>query len=117
MVLADMLIEILLNQYNDKLNDMASKDGLSAPWNLQGLRRWFSILIETGTKSGYHSESTKFWLAVKSCASEKIRSFFLGTKIKIITEGLRYLGRSAGILMRLKLVHQLKLLSTVKDIS
>ena len=96
---------------------MASEDGFSAPWNLQGLRRWFSILIETGTKSGYHSESTKFWLAVKSCVSEKIRSFFLGTKMKIITEGLRYLGRSAGILMRLKLVHQLKLLSTVKDIS
>ena len=34
------------------------------------------------------------WLVVKSCASEKAEPVFFETKIKITTEGHRYLGGS-----------------------
>ena len=39
---------------------------------------------------------TKSWLLVKLCASQKVESVFFGTKIKITTEGERYLGGSVG---------------------
>ena len=67
-----------------------------AAGNLLDLRRWWSVLTEIGPKFGYYPEPTKTWLVVKPCASEKVESVFFGTKIKITTEGRKYLGGSVG---------------------
>ena len=91
-----MLIDILSNEYSANVNAMADADDFSGVGNLQELRRWWSALPEIGPKFGYYSEPTKTWLVVKPCLSEKVESVFLGTKIKIITEGRRYLGGSIG---------------------
>ena len=96
MPLMNTLIAILSNEYSVNVNVMACADDFLAVGNLQDLRRWWSVLTEIGPKFGYYPEPTKTWLVVKSCASEKIESVFFGTKIKIKTEGRRYLGGSVG---------------------
>ena len=73
---------------------MAYTDDFSAAGNLKDLRRWWSVLTEIGPKFGYYPEPTKTWLVVKPCNSEKLESLFFGTKIKVTTEGRRYLGGS-----------------------
>ena len=79
-------------RYSANVTVMAYAYDFSAAGNLQDLRRWWSILTETGPKFGYYPEPTKTWLVVEPCASEKVESVFFGTKIKITTEGRRYLG-------------------------
>ena len=54
-------------------------------------RNWLEIV--------YYPKSTKTWLVVKPYASEKVESVFFRTKIKITTEGCRYLRRSVGTRM------------------
>ena len=79
-------------RYSAHVNVMAYAYDFSAAGNLQGLTRCWSILTEIGPKFGYYTEPTKTWLVVKPCASEKVESVVFGTKIKITTEGRRYLG-------------------------
>ena len=94
--LIKMLIDILSNEYGANVNVVAYADDFSAAGNLQDLRRWWSVVTEIGPKFGCYPKPTKTWLVVKSCASEKVESVFLGTKIKITTEAHRYLGRSVS---------------------
>ena len=75
---------------------MTYADDFSSAGNLQNLRRWWSVLTEVGPKFGRYPEPTKTWLVVKPCAWEKVEFIFLGNKIKITTEGHRYLGESVG---------------------
>ena len=91
-----MLTDILSNEYSANVNVMGYADDFSAAGNLQDLRRWWSVLTEIGPKFGYYPEPTKTWLEVKPCASDKVKSVFFETKIKITTEGRRYLGGSVG---------------------
>ena len=92
--LINMLIDILPNEYSANINVMFYADDFSAAGNLQDLRRWWSGLTEIDRKFGYYPERTKTWLVVKSSASEKIESVFLGAKIKITAERRIYLGGS-----------------------
>ena len=75
---------------------MAYPDEFSAARKLQDRRRWWSALTEIGSKFGYYPEPTKIWLAVELCVLKKVESVYFGTKIKITTEGHRYLGKSVG---------------------
>ena len=75
---------------------MDYEDDFSAVRNLQDLRRWWSVLTKIGLKFDYYPEPTKTWLVVKPCASDKVESVFLRTKIKITTEDHKYLGGSVG---------------------
>ena len=92
--LINMLIVILSNEYS--ANVMVYANDFSASRNLQDLRRWWNVLTEIGPKFGYYSETTKTWLVVKPCASEKVESVFFGSKIKIKMEVRRYLRGSVG---------------------
>ena len=92
--LINMLIVILSNEYSSNIDVMAYVDDFSAARDLQDLRRWWSVLTEIGQKFRYYHEPKNTWLVVKSCASEKFEYVFFGTKIKITTEGLIYLGGS-----------------------
>ena len=92
--LINMLIVILSNEYS--ANVMVYANDFSASRNLQDLRRWWNVLTEIGPKFGYYSETTKTWLVVKPCASEKVESVIFGSKIKIKMEVRRYLRGSVG---------------------
>ena len=94
--LINMLIDILSNKHSTNVNVMAYADDFSTSGNLRDLRRWWSVLTEIGPKFRYYPKPTKTWLVVKPCASEKVESVFFGTKIKVKTEGRRYLGGSLG---------------------
>ena len=48
--LINILIPILSNEYSASVNVQVYPDDFSAAWNLQGLRRWWSVLIEIGWK-------------------------------------------------------------------
>ena len=89
--LINMVIGILSNEYGTDANVMADPGDFSTAGNLRNVRRWWSVLKEPGPKFSYNPEPTKSQLLVKSCNSEKVKSVFLGTKIKITTEGRRYL--------------------------
>ena len=92
--LINMLIDILSTEYSANVNVTAYADNFSAAGNLKDLRRWWIVLTEIGPKFGYYPEPTKTWLVVKPRNSEKLESLFFGTKIKVTTEGRRYLGGS-----------------------
>ena len=94
--LINMFIDILSNEYSANVNVMAYADDFSAAENLKDLRKWWSVLTENSPKFGYYPEPTMTWLVVKPCASEKDESIFFGNKLKITTEGRKYLGGSFG---------------------
>ena len=80
--LINMLIDILVNEYNANVNVVAYADDFSTAGNLQDLRRWWSVLTEIGPKFGYFIEPTKAWLVVNSCASEAVGSVFFRNQNK-----------------------------------
>ena len=94
--LINMLIEILSNECSSNIDVIAYADDFSAAGDLQELRRWWSVLTEIRPNFRYYPEPTNTWLVVKPCASEKVEYVFFGTKIKIPTEVLIYLGGSVG---------------------
>ena len=49
--LLNMLTDILSNEY---VNVMAYPDDFSAAGNLQNLRKWWSVLTQTGPNCGYY---------------------------------------------------------------
>ena len=53
---------------------MAHADDISATRNLQNLKRWWDVLIESGPEFGYYPEPTNTWVVDKSRASEKFES-------------------------------------------
>ena len=57
--LINMLIGNMSNEYSDNVNVKAYADDFSPGGNLQDLRRWWSVLTETGQKSDYHTRPTK----------------------------------------------------------
>ena len=54
-------------------------------------------LNEVGSKFGYCTEPTKFWLVVKPRPTKYVNNVFFGTKIKVTSEGDTYLGQTIGI--------------------
>ena len=90
--LVNMLIEVLINEYQVKVNVLAYADDFSAAGRLQDLRIWWNLLNEIGLKFGYYSEPTKTWLIVKAAKAKSVDTIFVGTKIKVTKEGHRYLG-------------------------
>ena len=89
-----MLIDTLSNESSANVNVMAYAGNFSAAGILKSLRRLWGVMAEIGPTFGHYPKPTKTCLLVKSRASEKIESLFFRRKIKITTEGRRYLGRA-----------------------
>ena len=57
--LINMVIGILSKEYGPDANVMADAGDFSTAANLRNVRRWWSVLKETGPKFGYNPEPTK----------------------------------------------------------
>ena len=92
--LISMLIDIAATSTESQVGVLAYADDFLAAEKLDDLRKWRDTLTIIGPKFGYYPESTKTWLVVKPYVSQRTNKIFSGTKIKIASEGHRYL---AGI--------------------
>ena len=65
-------------------------------WALDGLKKWWDELEESGPGLGYFPNAKKCWLIVKPCREEEARELFAGTAINATTEGQKHLGAALG---------------------
>ena len=64
--------------------------------SLDGLKKWWDELEESGPGLGYFPNAKKCWLIVKPCREEEARELFAGTAINVTTEGRKHLGAALG---------------------
>ena len=57
---------------------------------LDGLKKWWDELEESGPGLGYFPNAKKCWLIVKPCREEEARELFAGTAINVTTEGQKH---------------------------
>ena len=94
--LINMLIDIVVTSKDSQVSVLAYADDFSAAGKLDDLRKWWDTLTIIDPKFGYYPEPTKTWLLVKPYPPQRTNKTFSGTKIKITTEGHRYLGGTVG---------------------
>ena len=94
--LINMLIDIVVTSTDSQVSVLAYADDFSAAGKLDDLRKWWDTLTIIDPKFGYYPEPTKTWLLVKPYPPQRTNKTFSGTKIKITTEGQRYLGGTVG---------------------
>ena len=63
---------------------------------LQSLKNCYDTLVEVGNKYGYHVNSSKCWLIVKSPTAKAEAEKLFSGKVKITCEGKRHLGAVIG---------------------
>ena len=70
-------------------------DATGSGW-LDGLKKWWDELEESGPGLGYFPNAKKCLLIVKPCREEEARELFAGTAINVTTEGQKHLGAALG---------------------
>ena len=71
-------------------------DDATGVGKLEGLRRWWDLLVERGRAYGYFVNEGKSVLVVKQCWEDKAKEVFRGCGIKVTVEGHRHLGAAVG---------------------
>lgn len=71
-------------------------DDATGSGSLDGLKKWWDELEESGPGLGYFPNAKKCWLIVKPCREEEARELFAGTAINVTTEGQKHLGAALG---------------------
>ena len=71
-------------------------DAAAAAGALRELRKWWDVLTEMGTSSGYYPNAKKFWLLTKQGKEDSAREVFLYTTINISTQDQKHLGAVLG---------------------
>ena len=71
-------------------------DDATGVGKLEGLKRWWDRLAQTGSSYGYHVNEGKSVLVVKRECLEKAHELFKGIKIVITSDGNRHLGAALG---------------------
>ena len=71
-------------------------DGATGSGSLDGLKKWWVELEESGPGLGRFPNAKKCWLIVKPCRDEEARELFAGTAINVTTEGQKHLGAALG---------------------
>ena len=94
--LTNILVDIVVTSTKSQVRVLAYADDFSAAGKLDNLRKWRDTLTIIGPKFGFYPEPTKTWLVIKPYASQQTNEIFSRTKIKITSEGHRYLGGRVG---------------------
>ena len=94
--LINMLIDIVVTSAESQVRVLAYTDDFSAPGKLDDIRKWWDTLTILRPKFVYYPEPTKTWLAIKPYASQQTNEIFSKAKIKVTSEGHRYLGGTVG---------------------
>ena len=71
-------------------------DDATGSGSLDGLKKWWDELEESGPGLSYFPNAKKCWLIVKPCREEVARELFAGTAINVTTEGQKHLGAALG---------------------
>lgn len=71
-------------------------DDATGSGSLDGLKKWWEELEESGPGLGYFPNAKKCWLIVKPCREEKARELLAGRAINVTTEGQKHLGAALG---------------------
>ena len=71
-------------------------DDSTAGGNLENLRAWWDELCKLGPKFGYFPNSKKTHLLVKLSSLPRSEMVFADTNIKIVSDGVQYLGGAIG---------------------
>ena len=71
-------------------------DDSTAGGNLENLRAWWDELCKLGPKFGYFPNSKKTHLLVKPSSLPRSEMVFADTNIKIVSDGVQYLGGAIG---------------------
>ena len=71
-------------------------DDGAAAGKFTNLRKWWDMLCSEGPGFGYFPRADKSWLIVKPGLEEQAQAAFLGTEVRITSEGHRYLGAPIG---------------------
>ena len=66
--------------------------------SLDGLKKWWDELEESGPGLGYFPNAKKCWLIVKPCREEEAIELFAGSAINVTTEGQKHVGASFAAL-------------------
>ena len=75
---------------------VAFADDLTGAGNLEEIKIWWDTLITEGPKYGYYPKPSKSFLIAKQHYKEYAERIFVGSNIKITTEGARHLGVALG---------------------
>ena len=79
-----------------KLKSTAFADDAVGTGKIRNLRTSWDAICEVGPHFGYHINASKSWIIVKPHLQEEAEQVFMGTGIKITTEGKRHLGAALG---------------------
>jgi hypothetical protein len=71
-------------------------DDSAAGGSLEKLKSWWNELCSLGPKFGYYPNDAKTFLVVKQGLVQKSREIFGSTNIKIVEDGVKYLGGVIG---------------------
>ena len=71
-------------------------DDAGATGTLERLKEWWDLLNTEGPQLGYFPEASKSWLVVKPSFENEAKQIFLGSGVKITSEGRKYLGSPIG---------------------
>ena len=75
---------------------MAFADDITGAGKISGLKVLWDFIYQHGPEYGYYPQPTKTWLIVKSESQSEGEQIFIGTDVKITTEGQKHHGAVIG---------------------
>ncbi len=86
----------LIRQLEGHCKQIWYADDAAAIGTVEGLRKWWDMLVTEGPKYGYFPNPSKTWLILKKQVLEEANATFSNTRIRTTTEGRPYLGAAMG---------------------
>ena len=81
----------------DELMQVWFADDSTSGGSIEGVKKWWDHLKETGPKYGYYPKPSKTHIIVKDMADlDEVKTIFGGEGIKITTQGQRHIGAALG---------------------
>ena len=83
-------------QINELAGEVWFADDATGGGSLTALRSWWDKLVTLGPNFGYHPNGDKTWLVVKEGLEDAATEAFVGTSVRVTTQGLKHLGAALG---------------------
>ena len=80
----------------EPVRHVAFADDAIGTGKIRNLCTWWDAICEVGPHFEYYINAPKSWIIVKPHLQEEAEQVFMGTGIKITTEGKRHLGAALG---------------------
>ena len=83
-------------QINELAGEVWFADDATGGGSLTALRSWWDKLVTLGPNFGYHPNGDKTWLVVKEGLEDAATEAFVGTSVRVTTQGRKHLGAALG---------------------